>query len=356
MEFLIMDTNFEAVAVIDLFESIIWTDRFAKSGDFELYATTDNETIKFLKQDYYIWNNSSEHVMIIEDIRTKTDTENGSRLIITGRSLEQILDRRIVFGQVSLSGNLQEAVLTLIDQCFMHPEDADRRVPNFRVELNDDPKVTELKIEAQYTGDDLYSIVTAVCAASNIGFKIILDDSNRFIFKLYAGTDRSYEQNTVPYVIFSPNYENIISSNYAESKKAYKNVALIAGEGDGAKRKWSSVGSGTGINRREIFTDARDISSTTNEGVLTDEQYKILLDQRGTENLAKNIATTAFDSEVEATKMFKYNRDFYIGDIVQIENEFGNQGRAYVSEFIMSQSTEGISMYPTFTTVQEGVV
>lgn len=355
MELLIMDTNFEAVSVLDTFESLIWTDRLAKSGDFELFATTDPESIKYLKQDYYLWNDSSDHMMIVEDIRTKTDTENGSRLIVTGRSLEQMLDRRIVYGQISLSGNLQDAVLFLLTQCIINPTDSDRKISNFIFEASTDTKITSLTLEAQYTGDDLYTVITAICSAANIGFKITLNDQNQFVFKLYAGTDRSYNQEIVPYVIFSPNYENIINSNYAESKKAYKNVALIAGEGEGTDRKWSSVGSGTGINRREIFTDARDISSSVDEGTLTDAEYKVLLDQRGKETLAKNIATTAFDSEVEATRMFKYNQDFFIGDIIQIENEFGNQGRAYVSEFIMSQNKEGISMYPTFTTVQEGV-
>lgn len=65
----------------------------------------------------------------------------------------------------------------------------------------------------------------------NVGFRIKLSDDNKFVFKLYAGADRSYDQFTNPYVIFSPKFENVINTNYLESKKTLKTVTLVAGEG-----------------------------------------------------------------------------------------------------------------------------
>lgn len=39
-------------------------------------------------------------------------------------------------------------------------------------------------------------------------------------------------------------------------------------------------------------------------------------------------------------------------DMVQIVNEYGIEGKARVTEFIRSQSKEGLDSYPTFVTVE----
>lgn len=348
MEVLVLNTNFESVAIIDTFKSLIWTDRYKAYGDFELYLPMHSSFLNSLREDYYLWSKDSEHCMIIEDLAIDSDAEEGNFLTVTGRSLESILERRIVWGQKVLKGNLQEGIQTLINESIINPSIADRKIPNFIFEASTDPKITALTVDTQFTGDDLYKAVTNLCASHNLGFKIILNDSNQFVFSLYAGADRTYDQTENPYVIFSPNFENIINSNYFTSKANLRNVTLVAGEGEGNSRKTAVVGSGSGLDRRELFTDARDVSSDTESGTLTDAEYLAQLQARGTESLADYTAKTAFEGEVEATRLFKYGEDFFIGDIVQIANEYGHEGVAYISELIMSQNENGTSVYPTF--------
>ena len=128
-------------------------------------------------------------------------------------------------------------------------------------------------MDAQYTGDNLYDVIVDICKTPGIGFKITLNEANQFVFKLYNGTDRSYAQTKVPYVVFSPNFDNIINANYVESKAALKNVTLVGGEGEGVRRRYASVGNESGLARRELFTDARDISSyVDSETTLSDEE------------------------------------------------------------------------------------
>lgn len=353
MEILILNTKFESVHLVDTFKSMIWTDRYSAYGDFEIYFSMNPELLEFLKEDYYLWIKESEHCMIIEDLSIDSDVEEGNHIIVTGRSLESILERRIVWGQKVLTGNLQNAIQTLLNESIISPSIADRKIGNFIFEPSTDEKITKLAIDAQYTGDDLYSIISGLCAKNNIGFKIVLNDSNQFVFSLYAGVDRSYDQTENPYVIFSPNFENIINSNYFTSKANLRTVTLVAGEGEGVSRKTAIVGSGSGLDRRELFTDARDISSDTEGGTLSDAEYTAQLKTRGINSLAEHEANTAFEGEVEATQLFKYGEDFFIGDIVQIVNEYGHEGAAYISELIISQSEEGVSTYPTFKTISE---
>lgn len=354
MELLVLNTNYESIAVLDTYESLIWTDRYNSYGDFEMFFAMDESSLQYLKEDNYLWLKDSEHTMIIEDIRIDADTEDGNHLVVTGRSLESILERRIIWGQRVFTGNLQTAIHTMLNECIISPSIADRKISNFRFVASTDPKITSLTIDNQYTGDDLYTVIKGLCEENNIGFKIILTDDNWFEFSLYAGVDRSYDQTENPYVVFSPNFENIINSNYFSSKASYRNVTLVAGEGEGTARKTTVVGSGSGLNRREVFTDARDISSETEDGVtLSDTEYYAQLRSKGLKTLADHPITTAFEGEVEVTRLFKYGEDFYIGDIVQIANEYGNEGSAYISELIISRSEEGLSVYPTFKTISK---
>lgn len=352
MDLLVLNTDLDAISVVDTYESFIWTDRYRQPGDFELYMSMMLSVLQYIRQDYYIWNRDSEHVMIIEKIRIDSDVEDGNHITVTGRSLESILDRRIVWGQQVIRGNLQNGIKTLLNSCIISPSDSNRKISNFIFKESTDPAITSLTIDAQYTGDNLLTVIEKICAEHDIGFKVTLNNNKQFVFELYAGVNRSYDQTSNPYVVFSPKFENIINSNYIESKSALKTVTLIGGEGEGSARKYTTVGGGSGLNRREIFTDARDISSDAGNGVtLTDAEYTSQLQQRGREKLSENTDVTSFEGQVETTIMFKYGEDFFNGDIVQITNEYGHETKARILEIVMSENEEGTSVYPTFATI-----
>lgn len=354
MELTLLNTSLDAISVVDDYESAIWTDRYREYGDFEIYTPVTIDALNMFKQDYYLMNRDSEHVMIVEKLLIKTDVELGNHITVTGRSLESILMRRIVWGQRSISGNLQNGIETLLTENIINPEDEDRRIDNFIFEASTDDRITNLTIDAQYTGDELYDVIAKLCKEHDIGFKITLNDNKQFVFKLYMGTDRSYEQTENSYVVFSPNFENIVNSNYLESKSALKNVTLIGGEGNGPERRYTTTGTAVGLDRRELFTDARDISTKTEDDVvLTEEEYTALLKQRGEEKLAETIDVTSFEGEIEATMMFRYREDFFEGDIVQIENEYGHNTKVRILEMTTSENEQGTSVYPTFSTITE---
>lgn len=357
MDVTVLNTNLDAVSIVDVYESFIWTDRYYEYGDFELFTSMTDTILSYIRQDYYLQSRESEHVMIIEKIRINSDSENGNHITVTGRSLESILDRRIVWGQKTITGNLQNGIRTLLNENVISPADNKRRISNFIFEASTDPAITSLKIDAQYTGDNLYDVINKICSERSIGFKVTLNNNKQFVFKLYAGADRSYDQSVNPYVIFSPKFENIINSNYVESKSALKTVTLVGGEGEGSARKYTTVGGGSGLNRRELFTDARDISSDVGDGVvLSDAAYTAQLQQRGKEKLAENTDVTSFEGQVETTVMFRYGEDFFNGDVVQIANEYGHETKARIVEIVMSEDEDGNSVYPTFKTIEQEAV
>ena len=123
-------------------------------------------------------------------------------------------------------------------------------------------------------------------------------------------------------------------------------MALVAGEGEGKDRKTTSVGYYSGISRRELFVDARDIS--TNEGAIDPETYSALLYERGNEKLAECIMQTAFSGQVEPSTNYEYKVDYFLGDIIQITNEYGITITSRITEMIECEDAAGYSITPTF--------
>lgn len=356
MDVYVLDQNFTRVAVVDSYESILWIDRYNKPGEFELYLLAEPKILTYLKEGNYVVQKDSEHVCKIEGIEINTSVESGNHYIIKGRSIESILDRRIVWNQTTFNDvYLQTAIQRLLNENVINPSITARKIPNFIFEASTDTAITSQKITAQYTGDNILDLLQEICDNRKIGFMITLNNNYQFVFKLYAGKDRSYDQTNNNYVVFSPEFDNIVNSNYQESDAGYKNVTLVAGEGEGSARKTYVVGNTSGLERRELYTDARDIQSTDeNQNPIPAATYNEMLRQRGLEKLAECKKDKNFDGQVETFKMFIYKRDFYMGDIIQIKNEYGLEGPARVVEYVMSENVQnGLEYYPTFEAIQE---
>lgn len=353
MEFWVLDTDFKAIGLVENYKSAIWTDRYSEAGDFEIYTGTDDYLMSLLDYDRYLVSKDSEHVMIIEKQQISTDTESGDEFIVTGRSLESILERRIIWNQKNYTGSLQDAIKSMLTEAIISPTIEDRKISNFIFKESTDSRITSLTIDAQYTGDDLYEVIKTQCEEHQIGFKITLTTDNQFEFSLYKGDDRSYAQTANPYVVFSPNFDNIISSEYGKDKSVYRNVTLVAGEGEGASRRTYTVGEASGLDRREVFTDARDISSDTDSGTLSAAQYNEKLKTRGNESLKDTQIDITFEGKMDTSGLFVYNKDFFIGDVVQVADGYGHEGTMFVNEMIMTEDNNGYSAYPTFKEVTE---
>lgn len=366
MEALVLDSSYEALDIVDTFESFIWTDRFREYGDFELYMPPTTSAISVLQVDNYLFTRNSDRYMIIEDIDITTDVEDGDHLKVTGRSLESILERRIIWAPTSISGNFQNGIQKLLNENIISPSDSTRAIPNFTFKASTDTRITSLTIDTQFFGENLYDAICALCELKDIGFRVLPKGAGGFEFELYAGTDYSYQQTTNPWVIFSPQYDNLLSSNYYESKASYKTVALVAGSGEGEDRKTIESplpsGSGSGLGRREVFVEASGVTMETrdDEGneltgsdlAAAEAVYLAELKTKGLEELADLGIISAIEGEVSALRQFVYGTDFTLGDIVQVTNEYGMEMVCRVSEVVQSHDVSGETMYPTFTQIE----
>lgn len=338
----IMNTSFERLAEIDDYISFIWTNRYYTAGDFELCVVANAENMALLQKWYYIVRDDDENVGIIEHLVVQHDEESGNVIVVSGRFLPSILGRRIIAVQTNVSGAISSCVNKLINENVISPTIAARQISNFILGSYTFSKT----MYAQYTGDNLLDTISAICETYGLGFKVTLNDQNQFVFQLYQGIDHTYDQSTNPYVIFSDEYDNLLSSEYEENYAEMVTAVLVAGEGEGLQRKamWVSDGA-TGINRCELYKDQRDLQS--NDGEIPTAEYDEILQEKGKELLTTY--TAAFTGEVFMNNV-EYRKDVNVGDLVVIENKkLGIYMNTRLVEVIESMSETGeYSTVPTF--------
>ena len=343
----VLNSQLDRIGILDQYQSFIWTPRFQTAGDFELLAPANANSVELLQRDNLIMREDDpDHAMFIEEVHIQTNEESGHTIKVKGRDLKSILYRRIIWKQTVLNGTLAEGIATLLDENVVDPEDDTRAVDGFTI---GDLSVGTDDLTVQYTCDNLGNTIDALCASYGVGYDVNIDLSDKSMtFSLYKGEDRSYDQSENPYVVFSPEYENLVSTTYQENTKKFYNVANVGGEGEGDERKFAVAGdaSMSGLDRYELYVDKKSVSS--NRGEITEEEYYELLKQAGEDKLAKSQVTQAYEGSVQSIGQFRLGVDFLLGDIVEVVNEFGMEGRCRISAIIDCLDQTGRHIIPTF--------
>lgn len=382
-EFYLLDNELNKKYIIDTYSSAIWAKRYNDIGDCELVISASEDNFKKIKECPYIARNDDDMVCKIKKIEIQTDEENGDQLIITGKDIKEILNQRIVVKQTNFNGLVEDYIRTLINDSIIKPSNSDRKIANFilgnKVGFSD-------TISEQVTYDYVGEKIQELCLQYGWGYKVTVD-SGYFIFELYKGEDKS------KYITFSHNYDNISTTDYSKDDTNIKNVALVAGEGEGVDRVTTTIGGGIGINRHELYVDARDVSSSidydelitnypngqqktvngiiyyqvngTNIAILTKNDdgevtevqlcsnvYIENLKNTGYEKMADYTSVTSFSGEIITGLSYVYKKDYNLGDIANIQNEYGISVNARITEIVESRDENGYTIEPTFENIE----
>lgn len=81
---------------------------------------------------------------------------------------------------------------------------------------------------------------------------------------------------------------------------------------------------------------------------LRDVIYSLYLLNKGQEQLAEYGSSTSFEGSVEPNTTFEYKKDYYLGDLVSVENEYGISMKARIVEVIEVNDENGYSIEPKF--------
>lgn len=255
-----------------------------------------------------------------------------------------LFSKRVIAGTFDYKNmELIAYVTDLITRCF---EKNTERYVDMNISYQKDNKVYEdTLITKQITGGQLWEEMSDYFEQYKLGIVIApkidktfelsseygehlsgLSNVAGFEVQIKTGVDRT-RGNGLNTVIFSKSLSNIKRASYSYNSESDMNVAYIAGEGEGAERKWyeiqkDSENKRNAWNREELWIDARDIQSEgENDTTLTDEEYNKLIEQRAYEKFQENAVMDEYSATVnEHNQRYVYMRDYDLGDWVTIQD------------------------------------
>ena len=332
----VMNSNLEIIDKIREYTFSQYTIKYNDFGSFEVLAKLVEENMfLFKEQQYYIV--FEKYVFgKVEKISKDSDSEYEKTISITGRLAPIILSQRVIDKTISFSGKPNQYIKELVKHCFSLDKKESKRYLNINIIDN---VQTELEdIEKQITGGQLSDEVFDILKQNKLGLFVFPNITKTFEnengktnvdfwnFVLTSGNDRRIknESGNTP-IVFSQSYSNIKRTSYEKNIENYKNVAIVAGEGESSNRKWyvveiNSESEESGLNRDELWIDARDIQSNQNGTKISDIEYEKLIIKRANEKAEENNISKSYQSTVNEKK-YKFGEDYTIGDFVTVKDD-----------------------------------
>lgn len=358
MDLFILDSLFRRTEIVDRYKSLIWTERWAGWGDFELLIRSTRENRRLLTKGTFLSINVSHRVMRVETTEDAID-QSGVRMIkVKGRSFETILeDRCLMFDNVYYYTPLDLMTYLVKRVCVDGYESTLDIIPNLVVarhpSLPADTITPSADILQQELGPGaLYPIIEKLGTTWNLGFRMLLNNDNgQLYFDVYSGVDRTATQTVYDSVLFTPELDNLQNTTELSTIEGTKNVAYVYSRAEGqlpvAVEVWAEDvdPESVGFDRQIVLVDASDETSD----VATDDEKWDIMRRMGKEALAEHRPLMAFDGEIRQDSGYVYNRDYYLGDLVEVRSEDGVANQMRVTEQIFVSDSEGDKSYPTLS-------
>lgn len=436
----VLDESMIIQHICEDYKSVVWTERFHGFGDFKLVVPGTLENLRTYQLDYYLYTKGTNKLMIIEQVELNTEYGKESLLTVSGRSLESILDRRVMHPYPMWDGTLlckhertrgkvKDVVKHYTNLLFKQRDSLDasheRHVMGFgwysvdelpegirkgrpvssldigNIQVSSAGYVRGMSQSADYKNvgyDDKdpytmegswYKLVQELTDLTMSGWAIEYNGEDPYYWYgyTYNGVNRTFGQGERPAVVFSPKYDNLSKATYFKSKVSTRTKIFsgavkftiptklaLSGEyldqnTDSAMQN-NSVTVGTkGLGLREGYLRSPSVEHTNGYMEYREQAtgnskygvgsidpnsiYRQIHEQCNTE-LWRHMPIEMFSGEAAQQSMYVYNEDFFLGDFVQIQNEFGQQDIARVTEYIRTSSdSEGDIFYPTFESLSD---
>jgi len=315
----IFDSSLNLVTELDDYASAYFNRSWSGCGDFSIQ--TNYNTVHapdLVRGRIVMFDKNVKKCGIITNVKKAIGESGKGSMIVTasGIELKGILSWRIVpptsgSEYYTINNSAETVMKTLVSQNGGPTDaDADRIFPLLEIDTDADLGATYL-LKTRYTSTVLAEC-TACSLATETGFYIYLDLSNKkYRFQTAQGVDRSASQSVNPRAIFSTDYDTLKSADIDDNDSNYRNYAFVGGQGEGVERIVREVFTGatepTGLDRREMFVDARDVPALAD------------LDTRGGQKLEELATIITVDGSPLAYSPLVYGTDYDLGDIATLE-------------------------------------
>lgn len=334
------------IGVIDTAKSVIWNTQYYDTGDFEIYVRFTAKNLQLLQIGHYVTRENNRNIGIIEHVNVGYNVQDGQMITASGRFAKCILGQRLIYNfdsannriyPVISKGNVETAARTLVTNNIIAASDAARNIDfivlgdlaGIAANIVDENGKTTQK---QTSYGNLLTYTDELLHEYGCGAYMGFDrETLKLKYTCYEGKNRTANNAQraagVKPLIFSKEFDNLLTSEYSITNQELKNTALIGGEGEGTERFCVMLSDGTtGINRREIFIDASGQSRNYKDSSGTDQtytasEYTALLKSDAKQQLYNYVVVEKFTGDVDITNSgLVIGRDFQIGDLVSVQD------------------------------------
>ena len=298
MEVYLLDNSFNTVGIIDNCITLEAAKRFFSPGEFRM-------TLKgkaHLSSAYALYEPVSKSCFIIEGYE-----EEGGKTTLSGRSLEALLEKRILDGRGRYSGNAEKAVRLAVEKSTSGERSLSGMI------LGD---VSGLEGEGYFESDyrNLSEFAYSTLRTFGAAYRVELS-GNTPVFIVVTGKDRSRNQTQNTPAVFSESMGNVTDGRVKIDISEHKNTAYVLGA-DG--RSVTVVTEASPFDRRELFVSGRDLYP---EDFATEDEYFEALKSRGLETLSRYGGAVTYSGC--ASGGLRFGVDYDLGDICEIDTSSG---------------------------------
>lgn len=437
MELVTLNANLQPEKVIDTYSSLVWTERYSKSGDFQLTTNNIADTIKMIPLESLVTLRNSTVPMVVEVFKIEKPKDGVPVLTVTGRSFESVLERRVavrtpmgsardswiakaskpsdaaylamrtvlgdfgVYTTVGVSaatipltiptpaGGSTAGTTIQILPLISPAVSVNDAIPEVSLTLPADFEIPEWDTSVTYSvgdivgygtaiyqalqtgtgntpaggGDaywselftgltmtwgaaesyeigpkDLYNSVMELLAQNHHGLKAVRPEPGETTIgiEVYNGADLTED------VVFNAKFDQFDKSTYLLSAAGSANVDYVYSSTSSQQVLKTTAPEPSGLSRRVIITELTE-ASDDDPDVRT---------SRGLADLYQNNATALYDGEIAEQIAVGYNINYFLGDIIRLDGEYGLSEFVRVAEFIQTSDSSGTKAYPAFEAVE----
>lgn len=372
--FTIYPWNYEKAAIIDEYESVIWTERFIEPGDIRLVLPATKDTPWTLMPGSLVGRNNSREIMLID-----TRSIQNGLATFTGKTIDGHFNEQFI-GEGTITAT-PGAVLKEIVRRMQARWAGDNKIQDLVLgSVADLGNTNEVEEDISFgpAGAELVRIATKY--SIGMGVYRTRTESGLYVleFSTRVGTDLRDQ------IIFSPDLDNLANVKELVSDVNSKEVVISHPPKDLAISKYAGTiradnlpGSVPFVRVLELTND--DITYkrlgmgdhppewngwTTTEYIYGMGKLKAIMRKRARDKLRHLKKTKAVDGEITPETQYKYytepnpygDIEYRVGDKVKIDGHYSNPIDGIVTEYIQSSDATGERGYPTVApAADEGV-
>lgn len=311
-----LENAFKLITKCPDIETFRWFRRFSEVGRFMLTTEFSPKKMDIYAKGNVIYKRDVDEAAFIEGRRVLQTLNGEQRLIVEGRFISSLLDRRVA----TLTGDFQlpVALQNIISNNFLMDAGAARsmaslvRLMPMRITSGE---VISIELNRRNTLDAIVSLIQD----NGIGLRTRFNAKNRTL-------DIEFYEPTPSVAIFDKEFGNVLEQDYWDDTENFKNVVYV---GD----TFTYNNNITGFERREVFASEPTGGST-------------FLTQTARETLNRHRATTTLQSVIDAgSKQFEYLKDWNIGSRILSQNrDIGFSQHEVVTEILEFYDETGLNI------------